>query len=64
MASRDKQSNTTPRQAEMPLAVQAKILKRMESELPAFASEQDFSAAMSRKLGMDRKFVKRLWRRA
>ena len=48
---------------EMPLAVQAKILKRMESELPAFASEQDFSAAMSRKMGMDRKSLKRLWQR-
>ena len=51
------------RKAELPLAVQAKILKRMESELPAFASEVDFSASMSRKLGMDQKSVKKLWQR-
>ena len=47
----------------MPLAVQAKNLKRMESELPAFASEQDFSASMSRTLGMEKKSLKKLWQR-
>ncbi|CAE7778430.1 unnamed protein product [Symbiodinium sp. CCMP2592] len=51
------------RSAEMPLAVQARVLKQMKTEMPGFSSEQDFAAGMSRKLGLDKKYVKKLWAR-
>ncbi|CAE7228958.1 unnamed protein product [Symbiodinium sp. CCMP2592] len=51
------------RSAEMPLAVQARVLKQMRTEMPGFSSEQDFAKSMSQKLGLDKKYVKKLWAR-
>lgn len=51
------------RKAELPLAVQAKVLKTMEASAPSFASTTDLSADMATKLGMDRKSVQNLWKR-
>ncbi|CAE7717348.1 unnamed protein product [Symbiodinium sp. CCMP2592] len=51
------------RSAEMPLAVQARVLKQMKTEMPGFSSEQDFAKSMSQKLGLDKKYVKKLWAR-
>ncbi|CAE7200793.1 unnamed protein product, partial [Symbiodinium sp. CCMP2592] len=51
------------RSAEMPLAVQARVLKQMKTEMPGSSSEQDFAASMSQKLGLDKKYVKKLWAR-
>ncbi|CAE7446362.1 unnamed protein product [Symbiodinium sp. CCMP2592] len=51
------------RSAEMPLAVQAGVLKRMKTEVSGFASDNDFTGAMSQQLGLDKKSVRKLWAR-
>ena len=47
----------------MPLAVQAKLAKRMETEMSAFASEKQMASSMSQTLGLDKQTVKSIWRR-
>ena len=49
------------RRRERPLAFRVRISRQMLAERPAFASDRDFVAAMSKKLGLARKTVQKLW---